>query len=171
MKEILYNYDFLEEKQINNFILRSKIIIINSKEEILIGKGNNTYQLIGGHVEENETFDQCIVREIKEETGIDIPYEKRKPFLVIKYMCKDYPTLGQNTKYINNYYVIKSDLRPDYSKINLTENEKEGMFELKYIHKDKIIDELNKNLDICHKKNVVKDTLEVISEYIENHMN
>ena len=45
------------------------------------------------------------------------------------------------------------------------------MFELKYIHKDKIIDELNNNLDVCHKKNVVKDSLEAITEYIENHMN
>ena len=27
---------------------------------------------VGGHIEENETNDECIVREVKEETGLDL---------------------------------------------------------------------------------------------------
>ncbi|MDD3242011.1 MAG: NUDIX hydrolase [Bacilli bacterium] len=166
MKEIIYNYDCLKDEEINSEVLRAKLLIINSDEEILLGYGHNNYQIPGGHVEENETFDECVVREIQEETGIIIPLEKRKPFLVIKYLCKDYPSQGQNTKYIANYYSIKTDLKPNLSNVNLTENELEGMFELRYIHKDSIIEELNKSLETCTNKNVILDTLEVVKEYL-----
>lgn len=27
---------------------------------------------VGGHIEENETIEQCIIREVKEETGLDL---------------------------------------------------------------------------------------------------
>ena len=52
------------------------LLIINEKNEILMMKRCNTgymdgmYGLISGHVEEGETFEQTVVREIKEETGI-----------------------------------------------------------------------------------------------------
>lgn len=73
-----------------------------------------------------EFFNDCLVRELKEETGIEISYEERIPYLTIKYLCKDYPSY--------------------YSKINLTENEKEGMFELKYIPKSKVLKILEESL-------------------------
>lgn len=167
MKEIIYNYDNLELKDINKEVKRSKILIINSNNEILLGFGNENYQLPGGHVEENETFEDCIIREVKEETGIDINLKTKKPFIVIKYMCKDYPDAGENTMYIANYYTIISNQKPDLTKINLTENEKEGMFELRYIHKDSIVEELNNSLINCTRKNAIMDTLEVINEFLK----
>ena len=167
MKKITYNNDNLKEEDINRVVRRAKMILINSNDEILIAYSNKNYQLIGGHVEDNETFDECIVREIKEETGIDIPLEKREPFYVITYMNKDYPNKGDNSKYIANYYSIKSDIKPNLSKINLTEEEKEGNFELRYIHKDKVLEELNNSLKTCTRKNVVKDTIKVVKEYLK----
>lgn len=167
MKKILYNKDNLKEEDINKVVRRSKMIIINSSNEVLLGYGSKNYQLIGGHVEENESFDECIVREIKEETGIDIPLEKRNPFYVITYMTKDYPSEGINSKYIANYYYIKCDIKPDLNKVNLTEGELEGNFELRYIHKDKVLEELNNSLKTCTRENVVKDTIMVIKEFLK----
>ena len=166
MKQIIINESNLTEEEINKTVLRAKLLIINSKDEILLGYGNNNYQILGGHLEENETFDECIVREIKEEAGITIKEEKRSPILTIIYMCKDYPNIGDNTKFLANYYIIKSDLKPNLEEVNLTENELEGLFELRYIHKDKIIEELNNSLKTCSNENVVKDTIEVIKEYL-----
>ena len=167
MKTILYNYDNLKEQDINRVVRRAKILIINSNDEILFAHSNNNYFFVGGRVEENETFEEGIVRETKEETGIDLPLEKREPFFNITYMNKDYPNEGVNTKSIANYYLIKCDTKPDLSKVSLTDEEIVSNFKLVYIKKDKVIEELNKSLENCSNKNVVKDTIDVVKEYLK----
>lgn len=167
MKEIIYNYDYLTDDDINKCVKRAKMIVENSKKELLVVYSHKNYFLIGGHVEDNESFDECIIREIKEEAGIEIPYEKRMPYFSIKYLCKDYPNNGENTKYITNYYSIKNDLIPNLDNIELTEDEKDGNFELKYIAKDEIIEVLTNSLITCTKANVVQDTIDAIKEYLK----
>lgn len=72
MEKIFYNEDNLEEKDINNYVGRAKMLLVNSKGECLLGYGNNAYQLPGGHLEENETYEECLIREVMEETGIQL---------------------------------------------------------------------------------------------------
>lgn len=167
MKEIIYNYDYLQEDEINQRVYRAKAVLVNSNNEILLAWQRYNYQLPGGHLEENETVDHCLSREVLEETGINIPVENRKPFFVVTYYCKDYPEMGDNTKYIANYYEIETDERPDLNKINLTEEEKNGMFKLQYFAKETILEELTKSIDESTSKNVVLDTIEVIKEYLK----
>ena len=165
MKKIFYNKNNLKEEDINRIEKRAKILIINSNDEILFAYSHNNYFFVGGHVEENESFDEAIVREIKEETGIDIPLQKRTPFINITYLNKDYPKKGVNSKFIANYYSIKCDTKPDLDKTTLTEEEKDGKFELRYIHKDKALKILYDSLKNCTWDAVVKDTIEVVKEY------
>lgn len=167
MKEILYNKDNLKEEDINRRVLRSKALIINSKDEILFACADNTYFLIGGRVEEGESFDEGLVREIKEETGIDIKLESRIPFITITYMNKDYPSEGINTKTLANYYLIKQDIKPNIDEIMLTEEEISCNFELKFVHRDEVLKKLDESLKKCKNKNAVKDTIEVIKEFLE----
>lgn len=166
MKEIIYNEDNLKDSDINNVVERAKAIIVNSNGEILLGYGNNNYQIIGGHAEEDETYKDCLIREIKEETGITIDNFDEKVILTIKYYCKDYPSKNVNTLFNANYYVIKTEQKPDLNLINLTENEKEGMFEFKYINKNDVINELVKTFDTCKNKNTLKDTIHALIEYL-----
>lgn len=167
MKEIIYNEDNLKEDEINNYIDRAKMIVENDNGELLFAFANNNYFLIGGHVEKNETFDECIVREIKEESGIDIPFKKRTPYFQIKYYCKDYPEKNLNTRYITNYYHIKYNLIPDLNNTALEQGEIDGGFKLIYISKDKAINELEKSLKTCTNENVVKDTIDAVKVYLE----
>ena len=167
MKKIIYNEDNLSDNDINNVVYRAKALIINSNDEILFGYGNNNYQFPGGHLEEGESLDECLVREVKEETGIDIPVLKRVPFISIIYYNKDYPEVGINSKYIANYYSIKTDLKPNMSNTDLTEDEKEGSFQLRYINKNDALKQLNESLKTCTRENVVKDTIRVVKEYLK----
>ena len=59
---------------------RVSVIIVNSKEEILLvqhKKANRYYWVLpGGRIEYGEDFATCGVRELKEETNLDIKFEK-----------------------------------------------------------------------------------------------
>ncbi len=53
------------------------LFILNEQNEILLGLrqgtvGNNTWGLPGGKLDKNESFEDCIIREAKEETDLDV---------------------------------------------------------------------------------------------------
>jgi 8-oxo-dGTP diphosphatase len=55
-------------------------IILNDKNQILLGCrkqkfGEGTYCLPGGKLRLGETFEECVIREVKEETGLIIKEE------------------------------------------------------------------------------------------------
>ena len=167
MKEIIYNNDNLLDEDINNEICRAKMIVENDNNELLFCMTNNNYYLIGGHLEDGETFDEAVVREIKEESGVDIPFEKREPYFSIKYYCRDYPEKGLNTRYINNYYSIKYNLIPDMTNSSLEQGEIDGGFKLEYIDKNKALEVLTKSLENCTRERVVLDTIDAVKIYLE----
>ncbi len=166
MKEILYNYDYLKKEDINNKIDRVKILLVNSKNEILLGFEHNTYQFIGGHAEDDETWNDCIIREVKEETGIEIKDIDVKPFFTIRYFCKNYPNKNENSEFTINYYVIRTDKKINLENTEYTDHEKEGNFELKYVSLDKIEKVLEESVEL-NKENkvIVPEMLEVLKEY------
>ncbi len=167
MKQIIYNYDNLELKDINNYVNRAKALIVNSNGEILFGFADKTYQFIGGHLEPGETDIECLHREVMEEAGIDLKLDNIKSFLAISYYSKDYPEKGMNTNTTNNYYVIKSDLKPNLDKRKLTDYETKWGYEYRYIDKSKALEELKKGLSLAKKKNPVLDTIEAVKEYLK----
>ena len=169
MKTIIYNDDYLDKKDINKVVGRAKAIIINSKDELLLAYSSNNYYLVGGHVEDNESDEVCLEREILEETGIELKLDKLRPYFVVEYLCKDYPEKGDNTNYVANYYVVETDEVPNLEKIDLTEGEIEGGFTLEFIHKDKIMDVLEESLKTCSKVNTVRDTIDAVGEYLRQN--
>lgn len=75
MKRIIYNADQVSEKEVTDSVVRVKAILINSLDEVLLGYSYHQYQFIGGHVEEGETLESAISREVLEETGILFRYQ------------------------------------------------------------------------------------------------
>lgn len=54
---------------------KSKVIVIHMDQ-------NDDYGLPGGHIEENETIEQSIARELKEECGVSVNNLKRTDFFM-----------------------------------------------------------------------------------------
>ena len=168
MKEVIINKDNLKEEDINRLVKRAKILIENSNNEILLASSYHNYQFPGGHLEDNETFEEGLYREVLEETGIDIKDTSPSLIMTIEYLVKDYPIEDINTKYIANYYSIKSDAKPKLSLLSLTREEEMGNFKLEYINKKEIVQVLEESLNTCTHKKVVLDTLNVVKEYLKN---
>ncbi len=133
MKKIIYNNDNLKEKDIDETVVRTKAIIINSKNEILLGRVNTTYQFPGGHLEEGESLEQCLLREVKEETGININENPLNPFFLIKYYSANYLNSKKNRENNIYYYIVKTDELYDLNKTTYTEYEQLGNYQLSLI--------------------------------------
>jgi len=87
-------------EKISKVILSNMCLIYDNNGHILvIERTKNDWpgiNLPGGHVEENETIDEAVVREIKEETGLTIKNPK---------LCaiKEWPW-GENLRYLGLLY-------------------------------------------------------------------
>jgi len=167
MKTIIHNNNNLTMKDINNTVKRAKALIVNDKDEILLAKTDRAIFLPGGHVDDGEDYDTCLIREIEEETGVHLDNIKKKEILNIEYYSKNYPGKGLNTHYVSKYFVVNANLVPDYSKIKLTKEEKESNFKVSYIPKDQVLDLLYEALDKYKSFGSIKDTIEAVKEYLK----
>ena len=166
MKEVLYNYDNLTIDDIDKIVVRTKGLIINDNNEITLGYSQGTYQFPGGHLEENEELQDCLLREIKEETGIEITDAKMRPFEKITHYTKNYHNTGLNRKNEIYYYIVRTNTKFDMNNSSLDEEEKNNGFTAKTIplssFEKVLIDSIPDN---PRNQVIVEEMLDVYKEY------
>lgn len=166
MREIVFNHDNLEEKDIDEVVIRTKGLIINNRNEITLGYSHKTYQFPGGHLEYGESLDECLKREIKEESGIELDNGKFTPFVKIIYYTKNYRDSGKNRKNEIYYYVIKTNKVFNMDKANLDEWEQQGNYTIKVIPLKDVKKVLTDSIpDNPMNKIIVEEMLTVLDEY------
>ena len=166
MKKIITNDYNLNEEDITEHVVRVKLLIVNSNNELLLGYSHNEYQCIGGHVLDGESLISAINREVQEETGINLSIKKAKPFASSIGYYKDWPAIGKNRKTVIYYYEIRTDEKPNLNNTSYTESEKKGSFELRYIPIENVENEFIKNAEIYGDKHgIVKEMLKVFKIY------
>ena len=147
MKKIIYNKDNLKDELIDETVIRLKAVIINNQNEILLGKCYNTYQFPGGHLNPREDLITGLIREVKEETGIELK-NIPAPFALIKSYSKNYRDKGMNRLNLIYYYYFKGLYIPDYSKTSLDDYEKDGNYHTEYIPLATLEETLCKTIDL-----------------------
>lgn len=166
MRKVFLNINNLKKDEIDEEVVRVKALLINSKNELLLGYSYNCYQFPGGHREGNELVQDTIKREVKEETGINIELEDIEPFMEIKYFAKNYFNTGKNRCNRLYYFVINTDSEINLNETNYTKQEKEGNYELKYVSLNDVEETL---IDNCNKypetRTVTYEMLQVLSEF------
>lgn len=167
MKEIIINDHNLTDDDIDSEAIRLKALIINSKGKILLAHNNNTYQFPGGHLEEDEIMDDCIAREVLEETGIHI-IVKEEPFLCIKTYDNNYFDTGKKVLNSIYYYRFFTDDQPNLEETHYDELELSTDFDLFYINfkdlKNFLIDCIE---DDKIDKNIGREMINVCDVYSE----
>lgn len=164
MERITINEYNLKDNEINEVETRVKTILVNDKNEVLLGYAKNKYQFIGGHVEENENLIETAQREILEETGITLEIDKElKPVAKYTKYWKNEPCINQNKKTEIYYYILKCNEEINLNKTNYTEEEKKNNFELRYVPvqnlENEIIDNVRKHEGA---RGIAKEMLEVV---------
>lgn len=132
MKEIIINDFDLKDSDIEETVVRVKGLIFTTDGKILLAHNNNTYQFPGGHLDDGEDKNDCIIREIKEETGIDVKVSE-EPFLCIKTYDNNYFDTGRKILSCIYYYRFFTDDRPNFEETHYDELELATDFNLFYI--------------------------------------
>ena len=145
MKDIITNQNHLQERDMTEIVQRVKVLLVNSKQEILLGYSHHDYQFPGGHVEEGESLWETVLREVQEETGIELKVPEVDAFARTLGYYKDWPEVGKNRKIEIYYYEIFTDEKPNLENTSYTEGEQDGKFELRYIPLQRVEEELRKN--------------------------
>lgn len=168
MKEVIYNYDNLKENEIDEIVIRCKGLIINNKQEIMLGYCHDTYQFPGGHLEENETLLDCLKREIKEETGIELEDSEINKNVIEKntHYTRNYHNTNKNRKNEIYYYVIKTNKISNINNNHLDKNEINGNYIIKMIDINNVEQILVDSIPLNDvNKVIVEEMLDVINEY------
>lgn len=163
VNQVIHNEDNLTLNDPNKVTLRAKLIVENNNDEILICHMGVKYFLIGGHIDNDESDEQCLTREVAEESGVTLNFSNILPIASSNYINKDYPKNGDITYTNTNYYAIKYDLVPNIEMQNLTEEEKKENFKLMYIPKNEVINFLENTKEI---NATLSDTIMAIKVYL-----
>lgn len=163
VNQVIHNEDNLTLNDANRVTRRAKLIVENNSDEILICHMGVKYFLIGGHIDNDESDEQCLTREVAEESGVTLNFSDILPIASSNYINKDYPKNGDITYTNTNYYAIKYDLVPNIEMQNLTEEEKKENFKLMYIPKNEVINFLENTKEI---NATLSDTIMAIKVYL-----
>ena len=163
VNQVIHNENKLTLNDANRVTRRAKLIVENNNDEILICHMGVKYFLIGGHIDNDESDEQCLTREVAEESGVTLDFSNILPIASSNYINKDYPKNGDITYTNTNYYAIKYDLLPNIEMQNLTEEEKKENFKLMYIPKNEVINFLENTKEI---NATLSDTIMAIKVYL-----
>lgn len=146
MRTVVINDDYLGDSDVDFSVTRAKGIIINNDNKVILAHNNGTFQFPGGHVEEGEDEKECLIREVREEVGIE-NFNVEDPFLKIVTYDSHYFNTGSivlNTIY---YYRVTTNEQPDEEKTNYDLVEASTPFKLFYVDLDKLDDFLDSEIN------------------------
>ena len=138
--KLIINSHKLKDININEHNIKARAILINDTNELLIGNYGGTYLLPGGSINSNENILNGLIRELKEETGIDYKEEELINLCHLDYYQKNYPKRNGTIKnrLITTHYYIGTYKGISISNQTLSESEQKDNFKLELIPLEKL---------------------------------
>ena len=166
MEVIIKEYKGKKILDYQKIVKRVKALIISSNNKILLASNYKDYQFPGGHMEEDESYNEALNRELLEETGINFDLkDDLTPDLKLYRYYENYHETKDNTILEINYFIIKSDQYIDINNLSLTKEEEDGDFSLTYINLLEFENLLKENVLINGDKfGIAEEMLEVFQK-------
>jgi len=168
MKEIVINKARLKADEITEVLDKARIILRNETGEFVLSHFERVYFLPGGKIELDETPAETVVRELKEETNIDIFLDDTEPFALVKNYLRDYESNDGEivNRLVNTYYFTGFTTDENIEYFNLTREEKEdnlrGFF-IEMEEAEELISDYNK--DNPKASYLAIETKKILDEY------
>jgi len=166
MQTKIVNEHNLKDEEMDVIETRVKAFIINDENKILLATADGSFQLPGGHRENDEDYKDTLIREIQEEAGMDISHEEITPFFEYRNYMKNYHDTGENRLSQIIYFYLKTNNNPDPSQRHLTEFEALYNFQVSRVTTTELEEKLN-NLIVTSENSrhiaIAKETLYAFS--------
>lgn len=148
---INYNPRKLNEKYIEECEKKARLLIKNDNDEILVANYGGAYLLPGGKIDDNESVIEALIREIKEEVGVDIKETDITSIVTFNYYQKSFPKRNGKVldrKIITHYYMTNMNIELSKCENTLTEKEIKDNFRLEWIKEENLKDIIKNNPSI-----------------------
>lgn len=169
-KELVTNHGNLIDEEVNETNFKNRLIIINDKGEILLENYAGVFLLPGGKQEKGESDISGLVREIREETGIDISNDEIKFLLRAKMYVRDYPKINNfgnvNRLSKTNYFYLRSNKKINEKEANFDVNEKKYNLNMGFVDINKAVEIIKSSPSTNpRKKYFDEELLSVLEEF------
>ncbi len=169
-KELITNFGNLSEEEVNETNTKSRLIIMNDKGQILLENYAGVFLLPGGKHKNGENDISGLIREIREETGIDISGDEVKSLVKAKMYVRDYPKINEsgnvNRLSTTNYFYLLSNKKINEKAVELDVNEKKYNLTMQFVDINKAIELINSNPSLNpRKKYFEEELLKVLEEF------
>ncbi len=163
MDTIIINDTNLKDERIDKRLDKVRAILIRN-DKILMSRYVGVLLFPGGAIDDGETPDEALIRELKEETGIVYDKKDFSPVLTIKHYQENFPTrekIVQNRILTTHYYI--GDFKGvDLDNTKRTEKEIKENFRLEMMTIDEMLRVADEPSDNPRKVYFDKEIKEVV---------
>ena len=157
----------------NEYIEKTKVraIIKTEDDKFLIANYGGVLMFPGGKLEDGEYLVPAILRELKEEIGVEYSVTDIEPLTAFKQFQPNYPTREGKIvdRTINTFYFIVPYKGINIEAAKLSEKEKTGNFKLEFLTEEEIYNFIKNNkTNNPRKKWFIKELKNVMEIYKTN---
>lgn len=137
MDKIVINDFDLADYEIDSRNTKVRALLVHN-DQILVSNYGTAVLLPGGKIDYPETKEEALLRELKEETGIDYNFNELNELFLLEYYQKQYHT-RRNTienRLVRTYFYYGHFKGVNENEVHRTENEILGNFHLELMNFD-----------------------------------
>ena len=140
------------------------LLVLIKNDKILVSHYGGVILLPGGSIDSDETPDEAIIRELREEIGINYSIDELRKYMILKYYQSNYQTRDNEiiNRMIKTYYYLGDYKGIDIYKVQRTEKEMKDNFYLELLSFEELMQSLNTSSDNPRKEYFDKEINEVV---------